>query len=130
MKLENVRENYQYFSQKTSEIVRQLGFAGIAVVWIFKTDVAGRPVVPAELMPAAKLIVIGLGLDLLHYVIGTLVWGIYTGIKERAGTKEETKFMAPRPINWATLLFFWAKIIVMVIAYIYILRFLASRLAS
>jgi hypothetical protein len=129
VKLENLRENYDYFSQKTSEIVRQLGFAGIALVWVFKTDVGGRQVVPPELLPAARLIVIGLGLDLLHYVAGTLIWGIYNGIKERAGTKEETNFLAPRPINWATLLFFWAKVIVIVIAYIYILSFIASRIS-
>lgn len=128
MKLENLRENYDYFSQKTSEIVRQLGFAGIALVWVFKTDVGGRQIVPPELLPAARLIVIGLGLDLLHYVTGTLIWGIYNGIKERAGTTEETKFLAPRPINWATLFFFWAKVIVIVIAYIYILDFIASRI--
>jgi len=129
VKLENLRENYDYFSQKTSEIVRQLGFAGIALVWVFKTDVGGRQVVPPELLPAARLIVIGLGLDLLHYVAGTLIWGIYNGIKEHAATKEETNFLAPRPINWATLLFFWAKVIVIVIAYVYILGFIASRIS-
>ena len=88
MKLEDARENYYYYSQKTSEIVRQLGFAGIAVIWVFKTEVEGKIVVPPELLSAGKLIVIGLGFDLLHYVAGTLAWGVFNGIKERAGLRK------------------------------------------
>lgn len=129
MKLKDVRENYYYFSQKTSDIVRQLGFAGIALVWVFKTDIGGgRQVIPPELLPATRYIVIGLALDLLHYVAGTLVWAIYNGLKERAGTKEETEFLAPRPINWPSIVFFWAKTIVMIYAYVLLILFLANRI--
>jgi hypothetical protein len=129
MKLEDVRENYQYFSQKISDIVRQMGFAGIALIWVFKTDTGGKQVVPPELLPAAKLIVVALGLDLLHYICGTLVWGIYNRIKENKGTDEATEFLAPQVINWPALALFWLKIVVMVIAYIYILVFLLAKMA-
>lgn len=128
MKLEDLRDNYKYYTEKTSDILRQLGFAGIAIIWVFKTDVNGKQVIPPELIPAARLIVISLGLDLLHYVAGTLIWGIYNRYKERSGTKQGTEFKASPKLNWATLLFFWAKIIVMIFAYIEILRFLASKL--
>ncbi|MEK6325654.1 MAG: hypothetical protein AABN33_28770 [Acidobacteriota bacterium] len=127
MKLKDARENYYYFSQKTGEIVRQLGFAGIALIWIFKDEIDGKQLVPPELLTAAKFIVIGLGFDLLHYVAGTLVWGIYNGLKERAETKEGTEFLAPRPINWPTLFFLWAKVIAIFIAYIKIFTFLTQR---
>lgn len=83
MKLEDTRESYQFFSGKASEIVRQLGFAGIAVIWVFKVTVGDRQVVPPELLPAGILLVSGLTLDLLHYVIGTLIWGIYNRSKEK-----------------------------------------------
>lgn len=129
MKLKDTREAYYSYSEKTSDIVRQLGFAGIALIWIFKTDVGGgKQVIPVELLPATKVIVIGLALDLLHYVAGTLVWAIYNGLKERAGTKQETEFLAPRPINWPTLIFFWAKTVTMIYAYILLIRFLANRI--
>lgn len=129
MTLKDLRENYYYFSQKTSDIVRQLGFAGIALIWVFKTDVGGgRQVIPPELLPATRFIVIGLALDLLQYVAGTLIWGIYNGLKERAGTEEETEFLAPRPINWPTIVFFWAKTIVMIYAYALLIRFLVNRI--
>lgn len=130
MKLEDARENYYYYSQKTSEIVRQLGFAGIALIWVFKTEVEGKIVVPPELLSTGKLIVIGLGFDLLHYVAGTLAWGVYNGIKERAGTKEGKEFLAPRSVNWPTLFFLWAKVIIISIAYIKLFNFLAQRLIA
>ncbi|MGA9996850.1 MAG: hypothetical protein WBP93_15635 [Pyrinomonadaceae bacterium] len=129
MKLEDVRDTYYYHSQKTSDIVRQLGFAGIALIWMFKTDLGGgKQVVPPELIPAARFIVIGLALDLLHYVAGTLIWAIYNRRKERAGTKEGTEFLAPPSINWPTLIFFWAKTIIMIYAYVLLIRFLLNHI--
>jgi hypothetical protein len=124
MKMEDVLDHYQYYSGKASDIVRQLGFAGVALIWVFRTDVGGKHTIPQQLLPAAESIVFALGLDLLHYVSGTLIWGIYNSRKEAAGTDNDTDFMAPRPINWATLFFFWAKILAMISAYVYILRFL------
>lgn len=128
MKLKDTLENYYYHSGKTSEIVRQLGFAGIAIVWVFKTEVAGNPTIAPELIPAALLVVVGLTLDLLHYVAGSLIWGIYHRIKEDAVTGD-TEFLAPRQINWPVLFFFWSKILAMVAAYGFILRFLYHLLA-
>lgn len=52
MQLKDTRESYQFFSGKASEIVRQLGFAGIAVIWVFKVTVGDRQIVPPELLPA------------------------------------------------------------------------------
>jgi len=128
VKLNDALENYYYYTGKTSEIVRQLGFAGIAIVWIFRTDVGGRPTVPPELLPAALFIVMGLTLDLLQYVGGSVIWGIYHRKKEVEGTGAEAEFLAPPQINWLTLFLFWSKTVVMVIAYVLVLRFLYSRL--
>jgi hypothetical protein len=128
MKLENVRENYSYHTGKTSDIVRQLGFVGMAVVWVFKTDVAGKPVIPSDLLPAAILVVAGLTLDLLHYVSGSLVWGVYNRFKEYKAIAEDAEFLAPRQINWLAIFLFWSKTIAMILAYILILRFLYRRL--
>jgi hypothetical protein len=82
MQLEDTRESYQFYSGKTSEIVRQLAFAGIAIIWVFKTNLGPKQIVPRELFPAGILLVVGLTLDLLHYVTGTLIWGIYNRGKE------------------------------------------------
>ncbi len=127
MKLKDARENYYDFSRKTSDIVRQLGFAGIALIWIFKTESNGKQILPGDLIQAATFIITGLTFDLLHAVAGTAAWGIYHRYKETTGTKERAEFLAPRWINWGSIVFFWVKTLLMVIAYIYLLRFLINR---
>ena len=127
MKLEEVRQTYYEYSGKTSEILRQLGFAGIALVWIFKTGVEANPTIPNNLVIPAFLIVVGLTLDLSQYVTASAIWGIYNRWKEKKGTSDEEDFEAPRFINWATLFFFWTKILCMITAYIFIIIFLRSR---
>lgn len=37
MNREFIRENHQYLTGKASDIVRQLAFAALAVVWIFNS---------------------------------------------------------------------------------------------
>jgi hypothetical protein len=128
MKLEDIRDNYQYYSQKISDIIRQLGFAGIALIWIFKNVDGNKQFIPSALMLPTLLIIISLGLDLFHYISGTLIWGIYNRIKELRDIKEDDEFLAPNYINWITLFFFWTKIIVMVVAFIFILIFLYYKI--
>jgi hypothetical protein len=36
MKLKEYLETFYTFSEKTSNIARQLGFAGIALIWVFR----------------------------------------------------------------------------------------------
>jgi len=130
MKLKDARERYEFSSGKVSEIIRQLGLAGIALIWVFKTEVAGKQIIPPDLSFSAKLIVIALGLDLLHYLAATTVWGTYNTIKEYQDTSESAEFQAPRLINWPALAFFWAKIVIMLWAYGYILKFLLSNVVA
>lgn len=123
---EEALENYYYFTGKASDVIRQLGLAAIALVWLFKVDVAGRPQLPNLLFVAAYWAVVSLALDLLQYLYGAAAWGIFHGIKERAGISE---FEAPRPINWLTIVFFWGKAISMIMSYAYILRHLTGALS-
>jgi hypothetical protein len=139
MKIKDCWENFYMYTGKASEIVRQLGFVGIAIIWVFKTDLGGKQIVPSELSPAAIFIVVGLGLDLMQYIAGALVWGIYTRRKETTLSREKKEknenplsieadeFLAPDRINWLASFLFWGKILVMVIAYVYLFRFLVSR---
>ncbi|HVP54783.1 MAG TPA: hypothetical protein VMU45_07290 [Candidatus Eisenbacteria bacterium] len=128
MKLSQARDNYTYFSGRASEIARQLAFAGIALIWIFKSQVGEDYRVPRALLPAAALIVLALILDFAHYGIASLCWGIFSRVKEREGVKEDAEFLAPRQINWPSILFFWTKLIAIIVAYIYILHFLIVRI--
>jgi hypothetical protein len=127
MDLKYVQERYAYYSGKASDITRQFGFAGIAIIWIFRSETDKQWKVPRELLPAAILITIGLGLDFLQYIAGTLMWAVYRRLKERAGTPATADFLAPNWINWPALTFFWLKIIFVASAYAVLIKFLADR---
>lgn len=128
MKLKDAREHYYFHSGKTSDIVRQLALAGIAVVWLFKYNVLGVPKVPAQLWVPLVLIVIGLALDLLQYAVATAIWGVFQRRKERAGVAEDVEFKAPGQLNWPAITFFWLKVVSIATAYYLLLQYLAHNI--
>lgn len=128
MKLKDARELYYFYSGKTSDLVRQLGLAGIAVVWIFKVDVQGIPKIPQALLPPLILIVLGLALDLLQYAVATSIWGIFQRRKELSGIADDADFLAPKQLNWPTIVFFVLKAASIIAAYVYLLRHLACTI--
>jgi len=128
MKLKDTREAYYFYTGKTSEIIRYLGLAGIAIIWIFRFESAGAISLPRDFLLPTILLIIGLGLDLLQYLTGSIIWGVYNRIKEESCLKQDDEFEAPRQINWLTDTLFWLKIVPIVGAYVLILRFLFFKL--
>jgi hypothetical protein len=128
MKLKDVREAYYFYTGKTSDIIRYLGLAGIGIIWIFRMESGDDISIPRILLLPTILLVIGLGLDLLQYVAGSIIWGSYNSIKEKSRIGVEEEFEAPRPINWITDILFWLKIVPVTCAYILILKFLFYKL--
>ena len=128
MKLKDARELYYFYSGKTSDLVRQLGLAGIAVIWIFKYDVQGIPKIPQSLLPPLILIVLGLALNLLQYAVATSIWGIFQRRKEVGGIADDVDFLAPKQFNWPTIGFFVLKIVSIIAAYAYLLQHLACTI--
>ncbi len=129
MQLKNARENYEYFSGKASDLVRQLGFAGLATIWIFKTvQKGGEIAIPPELVGVGAIIIGALALDFLHYVYAAAAWGIFHRKKETTrDVDQDSEFDAPRVINWPHLGLFWLKIIAIGGAYVLLLKFLFKQ---
>ncbi len=118
MKLSDARSAYDAFSSKASEISRQLSFAGIALIWIFKAK-NGSPVeVPPALILPAALFAAALALSLLHAAYGAAAWGIFHRHHEKRDITEANELKAPVWINWLSLTFFWSSISCVVVAYI------------
>jgi len=128
MKLEDYRNHYYEFSGKASEAARQLSFVGIAVVWIFKVDNQGPLAVPGALIFPAALFVLALGLDLLQYVWGALIWGAFSRHHERQGKKDSAELSAPPYFNWVGLVFFWGKLVAVIVGYILVFTHIVSLL--
>jgi hypothetical protein len=124
MILQKYREDFYFFSGKASDISRQLAFAAIAVIWLFKKDTAGQLTVPLELIRPGILVVLALALDLLQYCSAALIWYFYYRSLEKKKVPEtadtQHSVWLERPISF----FFWAKIAVVILAYYYILIFL------
>ena len=142
MKLEDTRAEYYYFTGKVSDIVRQLGLAGVAIIWVFKTESAGRQTIPEGLVPAGVLILLGLATDLLQYAAGTIIWDRFNRKKENELEKklaekkavgkhydpEAEDFTAPSSIPALTKILFWVKFVLMFLAYLYLIFYLMTRL--
>ncbi|MCC6353296.1 MAG: hypothetical protein IT577_05380 [Verrucomicrobiae bacterium] len=128
MTIETLKEDYDLFTGKLSELARSLNFAGIAVIWILRigTEDSGIVFSPVLLWPLG-LFVFSLTLDFLHYAYASIAWGIFYRLQD---TKEHTprEIRAPRWINWPTLVFFWAKCAFCASGFIVLLKYIAAQI--
>ena len=126
-KAEEYRKDFYEFSGQASAITRQLAFAGIAVIWLFKTDAStGNITVPHDLVWPGILIVAALAADLLHYFVGTLIWGGYVYYLGRKRILEVERY--PHWLALPVRVLFVIKIGLVTWAYILILLFLIRKL--
>ena len=123
-KLQDYRDAYEYFSGKASDVSRQLAFAAIAIIWLFKKETAGQLTIPPELILPGILVVSALAFDLLQYCLGALIWYFYYRHLEREGTSETAELSASVWLERPITLFFWIKVILVISAYCFIFVFL------
>ncbi len=125
MKLQEYRETFYSFSGKASDISRQLAFAAIAIIWLFKKDTpAGQITVPPDLVLPGILTVAALTADLLQYSLGSLIWHHhYRSLEKRSVPETADTQHSPwleRPITGL----FVIKVILVILAYCLIFVFL------
>jgi hypothetical protein len=126
MKLSEYKKDYQWFSGKASDLSRHLAFAGIAVIWIFKIEGTQSPGVPKRLILPLIFFVTALGIDLLHYIVATIIWGSFHRYHERRlkGKKRDPDLTASKYFNWPALSLFSLKIILVIFAYVLMIKFM------
>ncbi len=128
MTLKEIREDYVRYSANVSELSRNLSYAGIGVVWIFKQSMPEDAIettfmnsIPVELRWPLILFIVVLILDLLQYVIQTAIWyPYYTKYKEQHKDEKEDDVNLQEPESYNIIPWgFWIfKLIIVVIAYI------------
>lgn len=127
--LERSQEAYRELSGTASTVSRHLAFAGIALIWIFKVNCGSQQKVPAELVLPAIFIVLALACDLLQYVVSAAIWGFYGRVIElRVADGKQMPSAAPPWFNWPAIGLFWAKVILVVLAYVLIFVGLADQI--
>ncbi|HGH3390799.1 TPA: hypothetical protein ACJIKU_000591 [Citrobacter freundii] len=140
MLLKDIQETYYTYSGTLSSVFRQYSLGGIALIWLFRSTIAGGVdtesagtliLFPNTLFNALILLVASLILDFTQYVIQTMTWSIYSTVKEREFKKQKKdkdieKIEFPGCINYIPLLFFWGKIITCAIGFFYIMWFMTT----
>ena len=122
MTLKEIRDAYEALSGTMSSIIRQINFAGIAIAWIFVNK--DNHQANQLLVDSCLFIVISIVLDALQYLIGTIIWYSLYCLHHKTGTNDEDINVKDSEwINAVNWLLFYAKCIITVIGYFYILRF-------
>ena len=124
-RLSEYSKDYYEFSGKASDVARQLAFAGIALVWIFRIEDGAAPSIPQQLLLPTALLALTLAFDLLQYITATSIWGIFQWRKDRKrykynpDPKLEAPYWYPRP----QFIFFVLKLCSILIAFILLTRY-------
>ena len=123
MKLREAKEAYQDCTGTLSSNVRNLCFAGIAIVWVFRigTDI------PEPLFAPLLCFVLSLSLDLLQYIVSSLVWWAFYLTKEKE-IEDDDDTRAPKHINLPAELLLIGKVVAVCVGYIFIAKFLITKL--
>ena len=120
MNIEKIRAAADYYSGKLSEISRQLSFAGIAVIWIFRVGTeTGGISYSGDLIYPIGFFVLALLLDLLHYLYSTIVW---TCLGNKMDKKNQNELKFSDLINYPANFLFASKVASVIIGYAFILK--------
>jgi hypothetical protein len=121
--VEHYRETFYEFSGKVSDVARQLAFAAIAVIWLFKKDTPqGQLSIPHDLIFPGFLVLAALAADFLQYVVAAVTWHVYYIYLERKGITESVDHSS-KLVGPITVLFY-IKVVAVIWAYVLILWFL------
>lgn len=129
MKIQDYRDTFYTFSGKASDLNRQLGFAGIAIIWLFKKEPIGGLTIPRELVLPSFLIVGSLVCDMVQYCLASIIWHWFYRSKEKIGIKEDKDLAHSVWLERPIWIAFWLKIVLIVAAYVFISLFLWSQIS-
>lgn len=125
MKIEDYKITYEDFSDKLSVITRNLSLMGFGVVWILIGGLNGFKTgfIPQLLKWVLALLVLFQILDISHYLYQTITWYRYFNKLEKKHGElyERDDFSAPEIYAKRAWRIYWAKITVIVAAFVLLL---------
>jgi len=130
VKIRKIREDLEATTKTLSDLVRQLAFAGIAVIWIIRAgDNSGGIRYSLEpLFPSLLLFVVALACDFAQYALKVLALfsaNTFFWMKRR---DEEREVKYSGWLNLGPYLFFLGKAVCLVIAYWKLFLFIYAQL--
>jgi hypothetical protein len=130
VKIRKIREDFEATTKTVSDLVRQLAFAGIAVIWVIRVgdDAGGIRQSLEPLFPSLLLFVVALAFDFAQYVFRALTLffaNIFFWTKYR---NEEQDVLYSGWLNLLPYLFFFGKAVCLIVAYWQLLLFIYAQL--
>ena len=122
MNRKDYKDEYHWYSGKASDVVRQLSFAGIAVVWIFRNQSQSGSKIPAELILPLGCLCISLTFDFLQYFLGYAIWyGFYRYHEKKMNPSDEITHSR----IWPSILHicFLGKVAALLVSYLLLLKY-------
>lgn len=131
-KLREFRQYHINATGKVSENTRTLALSALALMWLFKKEVAGTYEVPHALLVPLLLVVLALALDFSQYVYRSIVFHhLFRREEMRLEKKEITEddeLHINTHVNTPAYALFYLKVICLVIAYIELLSHLSTTI--
>lgn len=135
MKLSTIWEHTKDNTSKASEVVRQISFGGIALIWVFKTGNDPGAGLDKKLVIAGCLLMLSLALDLLQYVETGVRYRRFASvckkklIHDKVPNDKHGDYDFPLPSNFHVIggFFYWGKIILTIGAYLLIVIYLTGK---
>lgn len=119
-KLSEIEKAKNDATGKASDVGRQLAFAGIATIWLLRNEHGAKPF-DSTLSVALLLLGVALLVDFLQYVYCSWVWrGFYNKHYDEHNC-DDALVDIPEGLSGSTYFFFWTKIGVLLIGYIFLL---------
>lgn len=123
MKIGECWSTFNDFTSKASTVARHLALAGIAIIWLFRTPMEAARTSPLLLMPIVVIFIWALAFDLLHYVVGAAVWGVFCNLQERKiKITKNPEVSVPSWMNAPANVFFVVKIGLVLFGYVWLFR--------
>ena len=122
MELKEYKNKGQEMTAKTSDICRQLGFAGIGIIWILKSDKIYLDLTHTVLITPLIIITLSLFVDFLHYFIGGIIWLRFYRKKEKEGFLNDSDIKSKSWRSNLMYVLYFFKIGLMFIAYIFVIK--------
>lgn len=125
MKIADARAFYFDYAEKFNDRLRTLAMTGIGIIWVFKESNPTGSWIPGALLSPGVLLVAALALDVLQQAYGMLAWRFVAGKGE--GDAPDRQIQPARWLDWPTMTMFYARMLLVFAAYIWLLAYLKSR---
>lgn len=132
MTLDDLWSDVREMTGKLSDIARQAAYAGLAVMWIFKTGEATQYHLDHSLIWAGTLLALALALDLAQYAANILLrWRNARHEEKVRGLDYKGKDITlPKSLNRIPYALFALKVTLVAAGYVVLLNYLVRALMA